>query len=103
MTTRSPFQRARDGQPVEVADVALTAHQADRIVNILDLVEDFFLHHIGAGTRAALGRFAAGEGWPPPRSAAGLIDEVFFATTPLRKAISAARQTHTTTTTGSRP
>jgi len=86
----------------EDATVRLTAAHADRIAHIMGLVEEFFSHHTGPGTRSALGRFAAAEGWPPPRSAAGLIDEVCCAAAPLHRAIRAARTARFTPTT-SRP
>lgn len=95
MTTPSPLDAARPA-PSE-AEVRLTAAQAHRIADILALVEDFFTHHSGPGVRAALGRFAAAEGWHGPRAATGLIDEVFFAAAPLRRAISAAHLGPSTT------
>jgi hypothetical protein len=95
-STRSPFDTARELEP-DPGAVRLTAAQAYRVATVLGLVEDFFTHHSGPGVRSALGRFAAGQGWHGPRAAAGLIDEVFFAAAPLRRAISASHLGPSTT------
>lgn len=87
-STRSPLDAAHRPGPGE-AEVRLTAAQAYRLATVMGLVEDFFTHHSGPGIRSALSRFAAAEGFTGPRAAAGLIDEVFFASAPLRRAITA--------------
>jgi len=80
-----------DPRPAPPAgQIHLSTAQAHRIAAVLGLVDEFFTHHAGPGVRAALGRFAAGQGWHGPRAATGLTDEVFFAAAPLRQAITTA-------------
>ena len=99
-TSPSPLDAAPDRPGREEGEVRLTAAQAHRITTVMGLMEDFFTHHSGPGIRAALGRFAAAEGWRGPRAAAGLIDEVFFAAAPLRRAITATHLGPATTGAG---